>query len=99
VLGVWTANQVSDTGRYVANVTPLASDPAIQHAVTDKVTDQITTHLNVVGYADAAAGQLASKGLPKVSAALKAFAPQIADAGLWLHSLAGPEVRRQPGVC
>ena len=30
VLAVWTANQVSDTGRYVANMAPLIKDPAIQ---------------------------------------------------------------------
>ena len=29
VLGVWTANQISDTSRYVANVAPLIKDPAI----------------------------------------------------------------------
>ena len=36
VLGVWAANQVSDTGRYVANVEPLIHDPAIQNALSDK---------------------------------------------------------------
>jgi hypothetical protein len=41
VLAVWTANQVSDTGRYVANVAPLIKDPAIQNALTDKLTTQI----------------------------------------------------------
>ena len=29
VLAVWTANQVSDTSSYVANVAPLIKDPAI----------------------------------------------------------------------
>ena len=38
VLGVWTANQVSDTSRYVANVEPLVHNPAIQNALTDKLT-------------------------------------------------------------
>ncbi len=80
VLGVWTANQVSDTGRYVANVAPLASNPAIQSALADKITNQISTHLNVVGLTDLAANQLASKGLTRASAALKSFAPQIAGA-------------------
>jgi len=49
VLGVWAANQVSDTGRYVANVEPLIHDPAIQNALTDKITNQITSRLNVTG--------------------------------------------------
>src|SRR5215469_16502289 len=37
VLGVWTANQVSNTDRYVATVSPLIQDPAIQAAATDKI--------------------------------------------------------------
>jgi len=87
VLGVWTANQVSDTGRYVANMAPLATNPAIQNALADKITNQISTHLNVVGYTDLAAAQLASKGLPRASAALKSFAPQIAGAvSSFVHS-------------
>src|SRR5271166_2962589 len=80
VLGVWTANQVSNTSRYVENMAPLASDPAIQRALTDKITNEISSHLNVVGLTDAAASQLASKGLTRASTALKSFAPQIASA-------------------
>ena len=80
VLSVWTANQVSNTSRYVANMAPLASDPAIQRALTDKITNEISSHLNVVGYTDVAASQLASKGLTRAGTALKSFAPQIASA-------------------
>lgn len=42
-VAVWAKNQVTDTDRYVATVAPLASDPAIQNAVADKVTaaDQV----------------------------------------------------------
>ena len=43
VIGVWTANQVSDTNRYIANIEPLIHDPAIQNALTDKVTTAITS--------------------------------------------------------
>jgi hypothetical protein len=49
MLAVWTANQVSDTSRYVANVTPLIHDPAIQNALTDKITSEIVTKINVKG--------------------------------------------------
>jgi hypothetical protein len=51
VLAVWTANEVSSTDRYVATVEPLIHEPAIQNALTDKITTAITTHLNGVGYA------------------------------------------------
>ena len=79
VLGVWAANQVSDTGRYVANVEPLIHDPAIQNALTDKITTQITSRLNVTGVVNQASAQLNSKGLPRISSLLKSFAPQISS--------------------
>src|SRR6266480_4200974 len=66
VIGVWTANQVSDTNRYVQNIEPLIHDPAIQNALTDKITVAITTRLNVSGRASQAADVLTSKGLPRV---------------------------------
>jgi len=80
VVGVWSANQVSDTSRYLANVEPLIHDPAIQTALTDQVTNQITSHLNVTGYANQAAALLSSKGLGRVGALLKSFGPSISGA-------------------
>jgi hypothetical protein len=77
VLGVWAANQVSDTGRFVANMEPLVHEPAVQNALTDKITAQITSHLNVTAYADQAAGDLSSKGLTRAGTLLKSVAPQI----------------------
>ena len=79
VLGVWAANQVSDTGRYMANVEPLIHDPAIQNALTDKITTQITSRLNVTGVVNQASAQLNSRGLPRISSLLKSFAPQISS--------------------
>jgi len=80
VIGVWTANQVSDTNRYIANIEPLIHDPAIQNALTDKVTIAITSRLNVSGRATQAADVLTSKGLPRVGTLLKTFAPTLAGA-------------------
>jgi len=80
VLAVWSGEQVSDTSRYVANVEPLVHDPAIQGALADKITSEITSHVNVAGYADQAAAALSSKGLSNVGALLKTFAPSIAGA-------------------
>ncbi|HEX7268019.1 MAG TPA: hypothetical protein VF256_11400, partial [Streptosporangiaceae bacterium] len=45
VVAVWTANQVSDTNTYVANVAPLIKDPAIQNALTDKISSEIVTKI------------------------------------------------------
>jgi hypothetical protein len=87
VVGVWTANQVSDTNRYVANIEPLIHDPAIQNALTDKITVAITSHLNVTGYTNQAASFLTSKGLPRVGTLLKTFGPAISSAVTgYIHS-------------
>ena len=79
VLAVWAASEVSNTGRYVATMEPLIHDPAIRNALTDKITTQITTRLNVTSRADQAAAALSSRGLPKLSTLLKSEAPAIAS--------------------
>jgi hypothetical protein len=79
VLGVWAGNQVSDTGRWVATVEPLIHDPAIQNVLTDKITNQIMSRLNITGTIDQASAQLNSRGLPKISSLLSQFGPQIAS--------------------
>jgi hypothetical protein len=79
VLAVWAANEVGNTSRYVATMEPLASNPAIQNALTSKITTEITTRLNVTSYADQAAAALSSRGLPKASTLLKSVAPSIAS--------------------
>jgi hypothetical protein len=80
VLAVWAGTQLSDTGRYVATVEPLVHDPAVQDALTDKITAEITARLNVTASADQAAALLDSKGLPRVGALLKSFGPAISSA-------------------
>jgi hypothetical protein len=87
VLAVWSANQVSDTSRYVANIEPLIHDPVIQNALTDRVTNEITGHLNIAGLTTQAAGLLSAKGLPRVGALLKTFGPAIAGSVTgYIHS-------------
>jgi hypothetical protein len=80
VLGVWAGNEVSDTGRWVATVEPLIHDPAIQNVLTDKITNEITTQLNLTGTVNQASAQLDSRGLPRLSSLLKTFGPQITSA-------------------
>ena len=87
VLAVWAANEVSNAGRYVATMEPLIHDPAIQNALTDKITTEITTRLNVTSRADQAAAELSSRGLPRLSTLLKSEAPAIASgAAGFVHS-------------
>jgi hypothetical protein len=79
VVAVWTATQVSDTSRYVANVEPLIKDPAIQNALTDKLTSEIVTRINVKGLTDQAAAALAQKGLPRISTLLRGVSGSLAS--------------------
>jgi hypothetical protein len=80
VVAVWTANQVSNTDRYVANIEPLIHEPSIQQALTDDITRQITVRLNVRGLATQAAGALDQRGLTRVGALLNSFSGQLASA-------------------
>jgi hypothetical protein len=80
VLAVWTATQVSDTSRYVENVTPLVHDPAVQSALTDKVTSAITTRLDVTSAVNKAASALGTNGLPRLDTLLRGAAPAISSA-------------------
>ena len=79
VLAVWVASEVSNTGRFVATMEPLVHNPAIQNALTDKITTEITTRLNVTGYTDQAAAALSSRGLPRVGTLLESVAPSLAS--------------------
>lgn len=79
VLGVWAGNEVSNTGRWVATVEPLVHDPAMQNYLTDQITNQITSRINITGTVDQAAAQLNSRGLPKIGSLLSQFGPQIAS--------------------
>ena len=79
VLGVWAGNEVSNTGRYVATVEPLVHDPAMQNYLTDQITNQITSRINITGIMNQGAAQLNNRGLPKIGSLLTQFGPQIAS--------------------
>ena len=80
VLAVWTANQVSDTNRYVENVAPLIHEPAVQSALTDKISNEINSRIHVQALTNQAAATLKSKGLPRVGTLLQTFSGQLAGA-------------------
>jgi hypothetical protein len=81
VVAVWTRNQVTDTDRYVATVSPLASDPAIQAAIADQITAKVFTYLDVRGLTTQAVQALTDRaGLsPTVATQLQALAGPIAN--------------------
>ena len=68
VIARWAHNEVSDTDRYVQSVAPLASDPAIQAAVTDRITQEIVSRLQVQAVTQQAVDALSARGLPPLAA-------------------------------
>jgi hypothetical protein len=79
-VAVWTRNQVTDTDRYVATVSPLARDPAIQAAVADQITAQVFSYLDIQGLTTQALDALAERGLPpRLADQLQALAVPIAN--------------------
>jgi hypothetical protein len=77
VLGVWAANQVSNTDRYVANMAPLIQEPSIQHALSTRITTEITSRVDVPALTAGASAELAQANLPRVSSLLSNFQGQI----------------------
>jgi len=100
VLAVWAGNEVSDTGRWVATVEPLIHDPAIQNVLTDRITAEVTSQLDLTGTINSASAQLDDKGLPRLSSLVKTFGPQITSAVTgFIHStvhriVSGPRVAK-----
>ncbi|MFR9805234.1 hypothetical protein ACL02T_23555 [Pseudonocardia sp. RS010] len=64
VLAVWTDNQISETDRFVATMSPVLEDPAVQDAVAARVTQEIFTQVDVQQLATQAVAALAAQGLP-----------------------------------
>jgi hypothetical protein len=80
VVAVWTRNQVTNTDRYVATVSPLARDPAIQAAIADQITAQVFRYLDIQGLTTQAVEALAGRGLPpELATQLEALAVPIAN--------------------
>jgi hypothetical protein len=79
-VAVWTKNQVTNTDRYVRTMAPLASEPAIQHALTDRITTKIFTSVDVQALYNQAVDALAKQGLPpNIVAQLKTFTVPVAN--------------------
>ena len=91
VLGVWASNQVSNTDRYVANVTPLIGAPPIQAALSARITSAITRQLDVNALVNQAADQLSTSNVPRLSTLLRNFSGAISNG---VNGLVGTGVAR-----
>ncbi|OMI40859.1 hypothetical protein [Streptomyces sparsogenes] len=77
VVATWTHEEVADTDRYVQTVAPLASEPAVQNAVTDRLTKRVVDNVDVAGLTAALSRALDRVGAP----------PRVADSA---RLLTGP---------
>ncbi|MDT7574647.1 MAG: hypothetical protein QOH17_980 [Pseudonocardiales bacterium] len=78
---VWTHSEVSDTDHFVATAGPLIDDPAVQEALTNRVTGTVFQYVDVQGLADQSIAALAAQGLPpRLVDRLKTFTPALATA-------------------
>ncbi|MEU3570941.1 hypothetical protein AB0E96_21340 [Kitasatospora sp. NPDC036755] len=74
-LALWARSEISDTDRYLATMAPLAEDPRIKAAVTDRVTAEIVKKLPLDSLLDG----LAPDDKPKLGALLGGIGQALGD--------------------
>ncbi|PZF81294.1 hypothetical protein [Jiangella anatolica] len=91
---VWLDSVVTDTDRYVETVGPLARDPDVQRAVTNRVSDRVAQELDVPSVVREASDALANQGAgPRVTSTLADLAGPIGGAvDGWVHDQVGTVV-------
>ncbi|MEV7928638.1 hypothetical protein [Kitasatospora sp. NPDC088264] len=64
VIAVWTNSIVGDTDRYVATVAPLAGNPDVQAALTDRVTSEVLAQIDVKAVVNELSQAAVQQGAP-----------------------------------
>ncbi|MGW1029331.1 hypothetical protein ACWD4J_37590 [Streptomyces sp. NPDC002577] len=64
VVATWADSQVSDSDRYVETVAPLATDPAVQNAVINRLTTRVVSQVDVAAITAQLAKALKDAGAP-----------------------------------
>ncbi len=64
VVAAWVDDEVSDTDRYVQTVAPMASEPAVQDVVIDRLTNRVVENVDVEAVTAALTKTLADAGAP-----------------------------------
>ena len=65
-VAVFVRTQLLDTNRYVETVAPLARDPAVQDAITNRLTDEFMTKVDVAGLTQQLVAALQERGAPEI---------------------------------
>jgi hypothetical protein len=81
IVATWAHDEISDTDRYVATVAPLARDPQLQDAIAARITNEITSRIDLNGITDDVVAALQERGVPSVAATgLQALATPLRSA-------------------
>ncbi|WP_370618641.1 hypothetical protein [Mumia sp. Pv 4-285] len=82
VVATWAHDEIGDTDRYVDTVAPLADDPAVQNAITDIITRNIVTRLNLDQATKDALSALSQQGFvpPRAAPLIPALASPLTNA-------------------
>jgi hypothetical protein len=70
VVAVWANSIIRDTDRYVATMAPLAANPDVQQAVTNRVTNAVLKQIDVDGLVAQLSQAAKEKGVPPKAAGL-----------------------------
>jgi hypothetical protein len=70
VVAVWTSDIVGNTDRYVSTVAPLATQPDVQDAVTNRVTQVVLDQIDVKALVQQLSDAAAQQGVPPNAAKL-----------------------------
>ena len=73
IVALWLNNQVTDSGRYVQNVKPLSSNPAIQSYVSDNITTELFARVDISKYVKEALPDRAQVLAGPLTTALQSF--------------------------
>lgn len=81
LITVWVHDIALDTDRYVSTVAPLATEPAIQDAAVNRISQAVDVRIDGDQAAAELAGWLSSQGLPpRATEAVRGLGPQIDSA-------------------
>jgi hypothetical protein len=72
VIGLWARNTMLDTDQYVDTVGPLAKDPAIQKAVSDRVSKRLVSSVDIKGEIAASVPRLENVA-PAIASGVETF--------------------------
>jgi hypothetical protein len=73
IVARWAHDEVGNTNTYVSSITPLATDPAVQSAVIDRVSREVSNAIDVKAVASQASSALAAQGFPAAATTLNAL--------------------------